>query len=173
MSTIAIGIAKLEYGTVGDGVPAASFTEITDSIAEGTVAFSFSDPTETNIMSETSDTPVHVIITKESPEYIELALISPSAATMALLAGGIAASEKWSAPSAVPEVNKCIKLTTKANGGYYYEYTIVNSKIVAKLSQSPAKKAEERLLVRCYVQAAITSGGVTNSPFIRERKAVG
>lgn len=168
---IALGIEKVEYGTVGDGVPATVFTQIPDNLAEGTVAFSFSDPTETNIMAEETDVPVETILTKEDPEYIEFALISPVAATLALLGGGTATGEKWEAPSAVPQINKTIKVTTKANGGYQYEYTIVNAKIVAKLSQAPAKKAEEQYLVRCYVQQAKTSGGVINTPFIRERVA--
>lgn len=166
---IALGVTKIEYGTVGNGIPATSFTEIPDEIAEGSVVFSFSEPTETNIMSETSDIPVEIIVTKEDSEYIEFALISPVAATLALFGGGTATGEKWEAPTAVPSVNKTIKVTSKTNGGYKWEYTIVNAKIVAKLNQAPAKKSEEQYLVRCYIQSAITSAGVMNTPFIRER----
>lgn len=170
--SLAIGIEKIEYGDVGDGIPGASLAAITDPIAEGSVSFSFSDPTETNIMSETSDTPVHIILTKEDPEFIEFALITPEAATLAALAGGTATLDKWEAPSTVPEISQTIKITSKAVGSEQVEYTIVNAKIVAKLNQAPAKKAEEQLLVRCYLQEAKTAAGVVNTPFIREIVAV-
>jgi hypothetical protein len=166
--SLAIGIEKIEYGDVGDGVPGDSLAAITDPIAEGSVSFSFSDPTETNIMSETSDTPVHIILTKEDPEYVEFALITPEAAILADLAGGEASGDKWEAPATVPEISQTIKITSKAVNEEQIEYTIVNAKIVAKLSQAPAKKAEEQLLVRCYLQEARTESGTVNTPFIRE-----
>lgn len=166
--SLAIGISKIEYGDVGDGIPGVTLTEITDPIAEGSVAFSFSEPTETNIMSETSDVPVATILTKEDPEYIEFALITPEAATLAALAGGTATSDKWDAPSSVPEINQTIKITTKTKDSEAIEYTIVNAKVVSRFNQAPAKKAAEQLLVRCYVQEARTAAGVVNTPFIRE-----
>lgn len=167
--SVALGISKLEQGTPGDGVPGASLSEVADGIAEGTVGFSFSEPTESNINSEQSDTPVHTIISKEDPEYIEFSLISPTAATMVIFAGGTATGDKWEMPTAIPEINRTIKLTTKTVGGSYYEYTVVNGKVVAKLDQAPGKKQEERLLVRVYLQEAKTSGGTVNTPFIREK----
>jgi hypothetical protein len=170
--SLAIGIDSIEYGDVGDGIAGASLSAITDPIAEGSVSFSFSEPTETNIMSETSDVPVATILTKEDPEYIEFALITPEAATLAALAGGSASSDKWEAPSSVPEINETIKITTKAKDSEQIEYTIVNAKIVARFNQAPAKKAEEQLLVRCYVQEARTESGTVNTPFIREIVAV-
>lgn len=170
--SLAIGIEKIEYGDVGDGIPGVSLAAITDPIAEGSVSFSFSEATETNIMSETSDIPVATILTKEDPEYIEFALITPEAATLAALAGGSATGDKWEAPSSVPEVNQTVKITTKAKDSEQIEYTIVNAKIVARLNQAPAKKAEEQLLVRCYIQEARTAAGVVNTPFIREIVAV-
>ncbi|MDA3918749.1 MAG: hypothetical protein PF690_17505 [Deltaproteobacteria bacterium] len=170
--SLAIGIDKIEYGDVGDGIPGASLAEITDPIAEGSVAFSFSEPTETNIMSETSDVPVVTILTKEDPEYIEFALITPAAATLAALAGGTATTDKWEAPTSVPEINQTVKITTKTKDAEAIEYTIVNAKIVSRFNQAPAKKAEERLLVRCYIQEARTDLGVVETPFIREIVAV-
>lgn len=166
--SLAIGIEKIEYGDVGDGIPGASLAAISDPIAEGSVSFSFSEPTETNIMSETSDIPVATILTKEDPEYIEFALITPEAATLAALAGGTATLDKWEAPSSVPEINQTVKITTKAKDSEQIEYTIVNAKLVSRFNQAPAKKAEEQLLVRCYVQEARTDAGVVNTPFIRE-----
>lgn len=165
--SLAIGISKIEYGDVGDGIPGASLAAITEPIAEGSVSFSFSEPTETNIMSETSDTPVVTILTKEDPEYIEFAIITPEAATLAALAGGEATGDSWDAPSTVPEINQTVKITTKASAEEQITYTIVNAKIVSRFNQAPAKKAEEQLLVRCYIQEAKTAAGVVNTPFIR------
>jgi len=165
---LALGVSKIEYGTVGDGVPATSFTEIEENIAKDSVVFSFADPSEFKIEAEEIDDPVYVANIKEDVDYIEFALISPSAATMELLAGGTTATDKWSAPSAIPEINKTIKITTKTISSKYFEYTIVNGKIVSKLNQAPMKQQEEQLLVRVYILAAVTAAGVVNTPFIRE-----
>ena len=170
MGDLALGISKIEYGTVGDGVPATEFTDLGENIAKDSVVFSFADPSEFKIEAEEIDDPVYVANIKEDVDYIEFALISPSAATMELLAGGTTTSDKWEAPSSIPEINKTIKITTKTIETKYFEYTIVNGKIVAKLNQSPLKQQEEQLLVRVYIQAAVTSGGVVNTPFIREIK---
>ena len=169
---LALGVSKIEYGTVGDGVPAVSFTEIEENIAKDSVVFSFADPSEFKIEAEETDDPVYVANIKEDVDYIEFALISPSAATMELLAGGTTTSDKWEAPSAIPEINKTIKVTTKTVVDKYFEYTVVNGKIAAKLNQAPMKQQEEQLLVRVYIQAAVTSGGTVNTPFIREIKTV-
>lgn len=168
----AIGIDKIEYGTVGDGVPATSFTEITDPIAEGSVVFNFSEPTDTKINSETSDTPVHVITTKDDVDYIEFALLTPEAATIGALGGGTVTSDKWEEATTIPEVTKTIKITTSTVDAEYIEHTIVNAKVICRWGQSPGKKQMETLIVRCYKQAAVTALGVTNTPYIREIKAV-
>jgi hypothetical protein len=39
---------------------------------------------------------------------------------------------------------------------------------VARLSQAPGKQEADLLLVRVYIQAAITESGTKNTPFIRE-----
>lgn len=170
MADIALGIDKIEYGTYGDGIPPTTWTEITDPISRDTVVFNFSEPTEFKVEAENLDDPVYVGNVKEDTDYIEFALISPVAATMEVLAGGTATLDKWEAPVSIPEIVKSILITTKTVGGNYWEYTIVHGKIVSRLSQAPAKQQEDQLLVRVYIQAAITSGGVKNTPFIREMK---
>ena len=171
MADIALGISKIEYGTYGDGVPPTAWTEITDPIAKDSVVFNFSEPTEFKIEAEDLDDPVYVGTVKEDTDYVEFALVSPEAATVGVLAGGTVASDKWSAPSSIPEVIKSVKITTKTIGGIYYEYTIVHGKIVSRFSQSPLKQQEDQLLVRVYIQAAITDAGAYNTPFIREKQA--
>ena len=47
-------------------------------------------------------------------------------------------------------------------------YTVVNGKIAAKISQAPGAEQAELLLVRVYVQAAITEKGETKTAFMRE-----
>jgi len=168
MADIALGVSEIGYGTYGDGVPATSFTALTDPISRGTVVFNFSEPTEFRIEAEELDDPVYVGNVKEDTDYVEFALISPTAATMELLAGGDTTNDKWEAPAAIPEIIKSIKITSKAVAGKMFEYTIVNGKIVARLSQAPGKQEADLLLVRVYIQAAITDLGVKNTPFIRE-----
>ena len=47
-------------------------------------------------------------------------------------------------------------------------YTVVNGKIAAKISQAPGAEQAELLLVRVYVQAAITEKGKPKLPLMRE-----
>jgi len=175
MADIAIGISKIEVGAVGDGIPGASLTQLTENIALGTVNFNFNEPQDNQIEAEDVDDPVDIIVTKGDPDYIEFALISPEADTLADLAGGTASDPNttggnthWDKPSVIPEVNKTVKITTKTNSaGFYTEYTVVNAKVVSRISQAPGKTTEEQLLVRCYIQQAKTAAGVVNTPFIR------
>lgn len=168
MSTLALGISKIEYGTYGDGVPATSWTEIAENIAKDSVVFNFSEPSEFKIEAEEIDDPIYTAAIKEDVDYVEFALISPEAAIYELLAGGTTSSDKWSAPGSIPEIVKSIKITTKTVGTEAIEYTIVHGKIIARISQGPLKQQEEQLLVRVYILAAVTALGVTNTPFIRE-----
>jgi hypothetical protein len=167
---LALGISKIEYGTYGDGIPATSWTEIAENIAIDSVVFNFSEPSEFKIQAEEIDDAVYTAAVKEDVDYVEFALISPSAANMEILAGGTTASEKWSAPTTIPEIIKSLKFTTKTIGTKYYEYTVVRGKIVARISQAPMKQQEEQLLVRVYILAAVTAVGVKMTPFIREKK---
>lgn len=172
MASIALGIDKIEYGTYGDGVPPTVWTEIAAVVAKDSVVFNFSEPSEFKIEGENVDDPVYVGTVKEDVDYIEFGLISPSAAIMALLAGGTATSEKWEAPTAITEIVKSVKVTTKPVEAFYWEYTIVHGKIAARLSQAPMKQQADTLLVRVYIQAAVEAAGDINTPFIREKVAV-
>ena len=171
MSAIALGVDKIEYGTYGDGIPPTTWTELTDPIHRGSVLFNFPEPSEFKIEAEETDDPVYVGNTKDDVDYIEFALISPAAATLETLKGGTTTSDKWEAPTSIPEIVKSVKITTKTIEGSYWEYTIVNGKVVSRFSQAPGKQQSELLLVRVYVQAAITAAGVKNTPFIREKQA--
>jgi len=170
MADLAIGVSKIEIGDVGNGIPGASLSALTENIALGSVNFGFNEPSETKIEAEDIDDPVAVITSKGDPDYIEFALISPSAATMVSLVGGSASDEKWEAPSTLADIPQTVKITTSTYDSKYYEYTIVNGKVVARLSQAPGKTQEEQLLVRVYIQQAKTDDGTVNTPFIREQQ---
>jgi len=163
----AIGIEKIEYGTVGDGVPAVSFTELAESIVEGSLGFNNSEPSDENMMTETSDTPYHTITTKDDPDYVEFSLYAPSAANLLVLMGGAVSSGEWSAPTTIPEINKTWKFTTSTINGEYVEHLIVNGKTVARFGNAPGKKSSETVIVRVYVQEARTAAGVVNTPYKR------
>lgn len=163
----AIGINKIEYGTVGDGVPALSFTELAETIVEGSVLLGNNEPADQNMMSETSDTPYHTITTKDSPDYIDFKIYAPSAANLLVLMGGSVSSDEWSEPITIPEINKTWKFTTNTIDGQYIEHLIVNGKTSARFADAPGKKASETVSVRVYKQAAITAAGVTNTPYKR------
>lgn len=47
-------------------------------------------------------------------------------------------------------------------------YTVVNGKITSKISQAPGSEQAELLLVRVYMQAAITASGEKKAAFMRE-----
>lgn len=51
-----------------------------------------------------------------------------------------------------------------AQKGKKVVYTVVNGKIAAKISQAPGAEQAELLLVRVYVQAAITEKGKPKLP---------
>jgi len=169
MSVKAIGIDKIEYGTVGDGVPATSFTEIPDAIVEDSVIFNFKDPTETRLNQETSKNPFHTILTMDDLDSIEFALYAPAAATLGILMGGTVTSDKWEEGTTIPEIYKTWKFSTPTSEDVeHVEYTIVNGKTFARFAESPGKKKAETVLVKVYKEAAITAAGVENTAFIRE-----
>ena len=157
-------------GAVGDGIPGAVLTEIEEAFVEESVVFGFNEATETKIPQETSDTSYHVLTTKDDPDWIEFAMLAPAAANMLLVMGGTVTIDKWEAPSSIPEISQTVLVTTKTIDSKYFEYTIVNGKVVGRLSQAPGKKKSEIVTVRVYIQAAITALGVENTPFIREIK---
>jgi len=169
MSVKAIGIDKIEYGTVGDGVPPVSFTEIPDAIVEDSVVFNNSDPTITPLQQETSRHPFTNILTKDEADSVEFSLYAPVAATLGILMGGTVTSDKWEEATTIPDIFKTWKFSTPTNENVkHVEYTIVNGRTFARFSQAPAKKKSEIVLVKILKEAAITAAGVEKTAFIRE-----
>lgn len=166
---IAMGISRIGYGTVGDGVPASTFSDL-PLPTKSSVAFNFQDPKEVRIDLEGASDPLYVVLTKDSTDYIEFSIPTPANDVLLAMMGGEidATLDKWSEPVEIPDINKSIQMDTVARNGKKVQYTIVNGKISAKLSQAPGAEQPELLLIRVYKQAAITAAGVKKPAFTRE-----
>ena len=78
----------------------------------------------------------------------------------------------WKKPINVPSISKTFQCETVPKAGKKVIYTIVNGKVTSKISQAPGSEQAELLLVRVYVQAAITAAGKKQTAFMREVVAV-
>ena len=170
--SLAIGVSYVGFGTyLGAGVPAATYTHIKD-VFEGSVAFNFNEPTQTNINIEGTDDPRWIVNRKGDPDSIELAIPSPSVEDMVMFCGGVNNNGVWEAPSSIPTINMSMKMITEPYDGKYTEYVIVNGSVVARLSQAPGKEQSELLLVKITKQLAVDATGTLKTPFTRAVKEV-
>ena len=172
---IAMGVGAMRYGTVGDGAPASVFTELPLPF-KGSVVFNFSDPKEVKIETEGSPDPLYSLFVKDTTDFIEFSIPTPSNDLITILAGGVhdttTGNDEWQEPTSVPDIKKTFQCETEVHDGKKVIYTIVNGKIMAKLSQAPGSDKPELLLVRVYKQAAITAAGVRKYAFSRKVLAV-
>ncbi|EFV67017.1 hypothetical protein HMPREF9011_02500 [Bacteroides sp. 3_1_40A] len=171
---IAMGVGAIRIADVGDGVPGTDFTTL-PLPTKSSVAFNFADPKEVKIDIEGSTEPLYVEFVKDTTDYIEFSIPTPSNDTIALLAGGtvdkgedLSPKDVWNKPTDIPSINKTFQCETLPKKGKKVVYTVVNGKIAAKISQAPGAEQAELLLVRVYVQAAITEKGETKTAFMRE-----
>lgn len=171
---IAMGVGAIRMGTVGDGVPGAVLENL-PLPSKGTVAFNFADPKEVKVEVEGSEEPFYVELVKDSTDYIEFSIPTPSNDTLALVAGGTVdkgtaelPKDIWNKPTDTPSIDKTFQCETLPKKGKKVVYTITNGKVAAKLSQAPGSEQVELLLVRVYIQAAITAEGVKMTAFSRE-----
>lgn len=102
--------------------------------------------------------------------------LPPSNEVLKELAGGeidvTGGKNIWKKPINVPSISKTFQCETVPKAGKKVIYTIVNGKITSKISQAPSSEQAELLLVRVYVQAAITAAGKKQTAFMREVVAV-
>lgn len=169
--SIAIGVAYVGYGQPGNGVPAATFTQLSD-IYKGSVAFNFADANQVKIEVEGREDPLAVINRKGDADSIEFSIPSPTAAELAAFCGGKAVGDKWEAPNNFPTINLSFRIDTEDYNGKYVQYTIVNGSVAAKLSQAPGSEQTDLLLVKVTRQSAVTAEGEMKPSFIREVKTV-
>lgn len=175
---IAMGVGAIRIAEVGDGVPGTEFKDL-PLPTKGSVAFNFQDPKEVKIETEGSDEPLFVEFVKDSTDYIEFSIPTPSNETIKEVMGGTidtgdegAEKDIWQEATNIPSISKTFQCETLPKKGRKVIYTIVNGKIAAKLSQAPGAEQAELLLVRVYKQAAISAAGVKGYAFSREVVAV-
>lgn len=168
---IAMGVGKIKFGTVGDGVPGADLKDF-PLPTKGSVVFNFADPKEVKVETEGSDEPLYVEFVKDTTDYIELSIPTPSNEVLKELAGGeidtADGKNIWKKPINVPSISKTFQCETLPKNGKKVVYTVVNGKITSKISQAPGSEQAELLLVRVYMQAAITASGEKKAAFMRE-----
>lgn len=168
---IAMGVGAIRFGTVGDGVPGVDLKEF-PLPTKGTVTFNFADAKEVKIETEGSDEPLYVELVKDTTDYIEFSIPTPSNETIKELAGGeidvTGGKNIWKKPINVPSISKTFQCETLPKDGKKVIYTVVNGKVSAKISQAPSSEQAELLLVRVYMQSAITADGKKQPSFMRE-----
>jgi hypothetical protein len=167
---IALGIASHGVAPYGDGVPGTVFDSLPNPL-KNAVTFNFSDPAEVKIELEGSSAPLYVGFKKDATDYIEMSIPTPSNDVIKKLMGGEidATKDVWKSPvNGVPDISYTYKCETEARNGMKVIYTITNAKVMAKLSQGPTADNPELLMVRFYIQDAISAAGVKGAAFTRE-----
>lgn len=169
---IAMGIAAHRIATVGDGVPGVDFTPL-PLPTKNAVSFNFADANEVRIDLEGSNDPLYSGFVKDTTDYIEVSIPTPDNETIQKVMGGEidSALEKdiWKESfEGVPDISYTYQCETTPRNSSKVVYTIVNAKVLAKISQAPTADNPELLLIRFYKQAAITAAGVKGYAFSRE-----
>lgn len=169
---IAMGIAAHRIAEPGDGVPGTNFDEL-PLPQKNAVAFNFADPDEVKIDLEGSNDPLYSGFVKNTTDYIEVSIPTPDNETVQMVCGGTIDTEngndEWQEPhDGVPDISKTYQCETVPRNGKKVIYTIVNAKVLAKLSQAPTMDNPELLMIRFYKQAAISAAGVKGYAFSRK-----
>ena len=121
---------------------------------------------------EGSEEPLYVELVKDTTDYVEFSIPTPSNEVLKELAGGevdtTGGKNIWKKPINTPSISKTFQCETLPKAGKKVVYTIVNGKIASKISQAPGSEQAELLLVRVYMQSAITAEGKRQTAFMRE-----
>jgi len=176
---IAMGIAAHRVATPGDGIPGTVFEDL-PLPQKNAVAFNFSDPSEVRIDLEGSLDPLYSAFAKDTTDFIEVSIPTPDNATIQKLAGGVhdkgaegSPNDEWQEPfEGVPDINYTYQCETVPRNGLKVVYTIVNARVLAKISQAPTAGNAELLMVRFYKNAAVSAAGVKGYAFSRKVVAV-
>ena len=126
---IAMGVGGIKFGTVGDGVPGADLKDY-PLPTKGSVAFNFADPKEVKIEVEGSEEPFYVELVKDTTDYVEFSIPTPSNEVLKELAGGevdtTGGKNIWKKPLSTPSISKTFQCETLPKDGKKVVYTIVN-----------------------------------------------
>lgn len=171
---IAMGVGAIKMGAVGDGVPGTVLTDLPLPY-KGSVAFNFADPKEVKIETEGADAPLFVEFVKDTTDYIEFSIPTPTNQVIKDIIGGeleVGTTESpkdiWKEATSIASISKTVQLETLPKQGKKVVYTIVNGRIAGKFSQAPGAEQSELFMVRVYKQAAISAAGVNGYAFSRE-----
>ena len=119
---IAMGVGGIKFGTVGDGVPGADLKDY-PLPTKGSVAFNFADPKEVKIEVEGSEEPFHVELVKDTTDYIEFSIPTPSNEVLKELAGGEVDTTEgkniWKKPLSTPSISKTFQCETLPKDGKF------------------------------------------------------
>ena len=160
---LGIGIRGFYYADVNSDV----WTKV-ENIVEGSIAFTFSDPTETPLNVEDKADAIATLRSKDTPDRIDLSFYNLSAAEMVAFKGGSASGGKWSAPIAESVITKRIRIVTEPYNGFYIIYTIEHAQLLGKLSGAPTKKNAEQFNLSAVIQSASNAAGTAIAPYSRE-----
>ena len=124
---IAMGVGGIKFGTVGDGVPGADLKDY-PLPTKGSVAFNFADPKEVKIEVEGSEEPFYVELVKDTTDYVEFSIPTPSNEVLKELAGGevdtTGGKNIWKKPLSTPSISKTFQCETLPKDGKKVVYTI-------------------------------------------------
>ena len=117
---IAMGVGGIKFGTVGDGVPGADLKDY-PLPTKGSVAFNFADPKEVKIEVEGSEEPFYVELVKDTTDYVEFSIPTPSNEVLKELAGGevdtTGGKNIWKKPLSTPSISKTFQCETLPKDG--------------------------------------------------------
>lgn len=173
-----MGVGVIRMGAVGDGAPGTVLTDLPLPY-KGSVAFNFADPKEVKIETEGSDDPLFVELVKDTTDYVEFSIPTPTNEVIKSIIGGdieVGTEESpkdlWKEATSIASISKTVQMETLPKQGKKVVYTIVNGRIAGKFSQAPGSEQAELFLVRVYKQAVFSSDGAKAYAFSREVVAV-
>ncbi|MGL5681668.1 MAG: hypothetical protein ACRDDZ_01270 [Marinifilaceae bacterium] len=176
---IAIGVSKLEMGDPGtNGIAGTTLSKL-PMPSKDTIVFNFNDPKKVSIPLEGGQNKYVGFVKADEDDYIEFAIPTPTNEEVTLLSGGThtkgteqAPKDIWNAPTAIAEIVKTFKITTKPVNGMQVIYTFNRGKIMSRFSQAPTDEKPDLLLVRVYRESCFDASGNAVSDFSREVVAV-
>lgn len=124
-ATIAFGVEKVEVSDNG-----TTWTDL--GATKGGVELT-QDPDELEITSDQNSDPEAVIV-KSARKTLTINLLNATPENLALAFGGTVSSDTVNIPALVTGIEKQIRITTKAVGGYKFVITIARGKISGRSS---------------------------------------
>lgn len=153
---IAMGVGGIKFGTVGDGVPGADLKDY-PLPTKGSVAFNFADPKEVKIEVEGSEEPFYVELVKDTTDYVEFSIPTPSNEVLKELAGGEVDTKEgkniWKKPLSTPSISKTFQCETLPKDGKKVVYPSLMVRLPLRFHRPPDQNRQSCcLFVSTYKQ---------------------